>query len=161
MDTSAKQKHRPRRQPRPKPTENEKRRYTTMTKKEMKAAVDKLKMLQNGKAALEGMTEEDSLELFGISRAQALSNAKAGIAKIEQMLFRAEHPLTGIDKTIFEIAAKYKLTIAGINQHIGSLFMDPTPYLIILSYNFEFVTERLIYLDQMKGWVLRSQNTYI
>lgn len=30
---------------------------------------------------------------------------------------------------IFEIAAKYKLTIAGINQHIGSLFMDPTPYL--------------------------------
>lgn len=32
-----------------------------MTKKEMKAAVDKLKMLQNGKAALEGMTEADCL----------------------------------------------------------------------------------------------------
>lgn len=45
-----------------------------MTKKEMKAAVDKLKMLQNGKAALEGMTEADCLELFGISRAQALSD---------------------------------------------------------------------------------------
>jgi len=33
-----------------------------------------------------------------------------------------------IDK-IFEIAKKYNLTIAGINQHIGSLFMDPEPYL--------------------------------
>lgn len=30
---------------------------------------------------------------------------------------------------IFEIAKKYNLTIVGINQHIGSLFMDPEPYL--------------------------------
>lgn len=30
---------------------------------------------------------------------------------------------------IFEIIKKYNLTIAGINQHIGSLFMDPQPYL--------------------------------
>ena len=30
---------------------------------------------------------------------------------------------------IFEIADKYNLTIAGINQHIGSGFMDPQPYL--------------------------------
>ncbi|MBQ0027543.1 MAG: diaminopimelate decarboxylase [Lachnospiraceae bacterium] len=33
-----------------------------------------------------------------------------------------------IDK-IFDIAAKYDLTIAGINQHIGSGFLDPQPYL--------------------------------
>lgn len=33
-----------------------------------------------------------------------------------------------IDK-IFEICKKYNLKIAGINQHIGSLFMEPTPYL--------------------------------
>lgn len=33
-----------------------------------------------------------------------------------------------IDKAI-EIAAKYNLTIAGINQHVGSLFMDPKPFL--------------------------------
>ena len=33
-----------------------------------------------------------------------------------------------IDK-IFEIADKYNLTIAGINQHIGSLFMDYEPFL--------------------------------
>ena len=30
---------------------------------------------------------------------------------------------------IFEIVEKYSLTIAGINQHIGSGFMDPQPYL--------------------------------
>lgn len=30
---------------------------------------------------------------------------------------------------IFEIAKKYNLKIVGINQHIGSLFMDPEPYL--------------------------------
>ena len=30
---------------------------------------------------------------------------------------------------IFLIAAKYNIRIAGINQHIGSLFMDPQPYL--------------------------------
>lgn len=30
---------------------------------------------------------------------------------------------------IFEITEKYGITIAGINQHIGSLFMDPQPYL--------------------------------
>ena len=30
---------------------------------------------------------------------------------------------------IFEITSKYHITIAGINQHIGSGFMDPQPYL--------------------------------
>ncbi len=30
---------------------------------------------------------------------------------------------------IFEIAQKYNIRIAGINQHIGSLFMDPQPYI--------------------------------
>ncbi len=34
---------------------------------------------------------------------------------------------------IFEIADRYDLTIAGINQHIGSLFMDPEPYLKAVS----------------------------
>lgn len=33
-----------------------------------------------------------------------------------------------IDK-IFEIVEKYNLTIAGINQHVGSLFMDPEPFI--------------------------------
>ncbi len=34
---------------------------------------------------------------------------------------------------IFAIASKYNLTIAGINQHIGSLFMTPEPYLAAVS----------------------------
>ncbi len=34
---------------------------------------------------------------------------------------------------IFAIAKKYDLRIAGINQHIGSLFMDPEPYLKAVS----------------------------
>ena len=34
---------------------------------------------------------------------------------------------------IFKIIEKYNLTIAGINQHIGSLFMDPEPYLQAVS----------------------------
>ncbi len=34
---------------------------------------------------------------------------------------------------IFEIAKEYNLTIAGINQHIGSLFMKPDPYLEAVS----------------------------
>lgn len=34
---------------------------------------------------------------------------------------------------IFETAEKYNLRIAGINQHIGSLFMNPQPYLDAVS----------------------------
>ena len=82
-----------------------------MTKKEMKDAVQKLKTLQNGKAALEGMTEADCLELFGISRAQALANTNAALAKTEQEIFRAEHPLTGIDKKLYDIAAKHMVIV--------------------------------------------------
>lgn len=47
-----------------------------------------------------------------------------------------------IDK-IFEIADKYDLKIVGINQHIGSGFLDPTPYidavtnLLRIAYRFE------------------------
>lgn len=37
-----------------------------------------------------------------------------------------------IDK-IFDIAKKYDLKIAGINQHVGSLFMDPEPFLQAVS----------------------------
>lgn len=82
-----------------------------MTKKEMKAAAQKLKMLQNSKTALEGMSDADCLELFGISRAQALANTATALAKVEQDIFRAEHPMTGIDKQLFEIAAKHLITV--------------------------------------------------
>ncbi|MCR4900153.1 MAG: hypothetical protein K5907_04975, partial [Treponema sp.] len=45
---------------------------------------------------------------------------------------------------IFEIAQKYELKIAGINQHIGSLFMDPQPYL-------DAVTNLLRIADQFEN----------
>ncbi len=41
-------------------------------------------------------------------------------------------PEYDIDK-IFEIAGRYNLSIVGINQHIGSLFMKPDPYLEAVS----------------------------
>ena len=82
-----------------------------MTTNELKTAAAKLKMLQNSKAALEQMNETDCLELFGISRAQALANTNAALAKTEQEIFRAKHPLTGTDKTLFEIAAKHIIAV--------------------------------------------------
>lgn len=48
--------------------------------------------------------------------------------------------------TIFEIANKYNLKIAGINQHIGSLFMDPEPYLKAVS-NLLRIAERFEKLE--------------
>lgn len=48
--------------------------------------------------------------------------------------------------TIFEIADKYNLKIAGINQHIGSLFMDPEPYLKAVS-NLLRIAERFEKLE--------------
>ena len=45
---------------------------------------------------------------------------------------------------IFEIAQKYELKIVGINQHIGSLFMDPQPYL-------DAVTNLLRIADQFEN----------
>ncbi len=45
-----------------------------------------------------------------------------------------------IDK-IFEIADKYDIKIVGINQHVGSLFMDPEPFLKAVE-NFLRIAER-------------------
>lgn len=82
-----------------------------MTKKELKVAQNQLKMLQNGKAAIEQMTDTECFDCFGISRAQALKNTTAAIAKTEQEIYRAEHPLTGIDKKLYEIAARHLIAV--------------------------------------------------
>jgi len=42
---------------------------------------------------------------------------------------------------IFEITKKYNLKIAGINQHIGSCFMDPQPYLDAVKNLLRIATE--------------------
>ena len=93
------------------------------------------------------MTSLDSLsqlELFGeVCNQMEIAPAKRKCAvRINPGVGAGHHEkvVTGGKKTkfgiaeysipqIFEIAEKYQITIAGINQHIGSLFMDPQPYL--------------------------------
>lgn len=57
------------------------------------------------------MTDTECLDCFGISRAQALKNTTSAIAKTEQEIYRAENPLTGIDKKLYEIAAKHLIAV--------------------------------------------------
>ena len=71
-----------------------------------------LNFLRNGRAATEKMSETDCLEVYGISKAQALKNMDTAITKYEREIERAEHPLEGIDKQIFGIAAKHLIEVA-------------------------------------------------
>lgn len=93
------------------------------------------------------MTSLDSLsqlELFGIiceennipasERTCAVRiNPGVGAGHCDKVVTAGKKTKFGIQESdipqIFEIAEKYSLRIAGINQHIGSLFMDPQPYL--------------------------------
>ena len=82
-----------------------------MTKKKLSEIKTTLNFLRNGRAATEQMTEETCLEVHGISKAQALKNMDTAIAKYERELERAEHPLEGIDKEVYEIAAKHLIAV--------------------------------------------------
>ena len=82
-----------------------------MTKKKLNEIKTTLNFLRNGRAATEQMTDETCLEVYGISRAQALANMDSSIAKYERELDRAEHPLTGIDKQLYDIAAKHMVIV--------------------------------------------------
>lgn len=93
------------------------------------------------------MTSLDSLsqfELFGIiceennipeaERTCAVRiNPGVGAGHCDKVVTAGKKTKFGIQESdipqIFEIAEKYRIRIAGINQHIGSLFMDPQPYL--------------------------------
>ena len=86
------------------------------------------------------MTSCDSLaqlELYGSlnkgGKVAVRINPGVGAGHHEKVVTGGKKTKFGISEEfipqIFEIAAKYNLTIAGINQHIGSLFMDPQPYL--------------------------------
>ena len=83
-----------------------------MTKKELKATQDKLKMLQNGKAATEQMSNEDCFRIYGISKAQVLKNLSSAITGTEQDIHRAEHPLMGINKKLAQIAVTHITAVA-------------------------------------------------
>ena len=82
-----------------------------MTKKKLNEIKTTLNFLRNGRAAAEQMSEETCLEVYGISKAQALANMDSSITKYERELERAEHPLDGIDKQIFGIAAKHLIAV--------------------------------------------------
>ena len=82
-----------------------------MTKKKLNEIKTTLNFLRNGRNATEQMTEEACLEVYGISKAQALKNMDSSIAKYERELQRAEHPLEGIDKKVYEIAAKHLIAV--------------------------------------------------
>ena len=90
------------------------------------------------------MTSLDSLaqlELYGIlnpgGTCAVRLNPGVGAGHHEKVVTAGKKTKFGIAEEdidqIFEIAQKYQLTIAGINQHIGSLFMDPEPYLKAVS----------------------------
>ena len=78
-----------------------------MTQKKLNEIKTTLNFLRNGRAATEKMSETDCLEVYGISKAQALKNMDTSIAKYEREIEKAEHPLKGIDKKVYEIAAKH------------------------------------------------------
>ncbi|MCR5278028.1 MAG: diaminopimelate decarboxylase [Lachnospiraceae bacterium] len=64
-------------------------------------------------------------------------NPGVGAGHHEKVVTAGKKTKFGIQESdidqIFEIAKKYDLTIAGINQHIGSGFLDPEPYLKAVS----------------------------
>ena len=86
------------------------------------------------------MTSLDSLsqlERFGElnpgGKCAVRLNPGLGAGHCEKVITAGKKTKFGIQESeiddIFKIAEKYSLTIAGINQHIGSLFMEPDPYL--------------------------------
>lgn len=93
------------------------------------------------------MTSLDSLsqlELFGqtCARKGIAAGSRRCAVRINPGVGAGHHEkvVTGGKKTkfgiaerdipgVFELAKEHGITIAGINQHIGSLFMDPKPYL--------------------------------
>jgi hypothetical protein len=82
-----------------------------MTKKKLEETKRMLEVLKNGRTTTEQMSEDDCFAIYGISRTQAIRNVDAAITKYEREIQRAEHPLTGIDKKLFEIAAKHLITV--------------------------------------------------
>ncbi len=79
----------------------------------------------------------DQLELYGRlnpgSRCAVRLNPGVGAGHHEKVVTAGKNTKFAItdDKLdeMFEIAGKYDLSIVGITQHIGSLFMDPAPFL--------------------------------
>lgn len=69
----------------------------------------------------------------GSERCAVRINPGVGAGHCDKVVTAGKKTKFGIQEAdipeIFTIAERYGLKIAGINQHIGSLFMDPQPYL--------------------------------
>lgn len=74
-----------------------------MTKKQK--IEEKLKMLENGRAATEQMTDEECMGIYAIPKVQVLTNLANAISKTKAELRKAHlDSLTGADKIITGIA---------------------------------------------------------
>lgn len=97
--------------------------------KEMQFAIDNNIMIS--------LDSLDQLRLFGsINRGGKCAvrlNPGVGVGHHEKVVTAGKKTKFAIQEDdideIFKIAKEYDLTICGINQHAGSLFMDPAPYL--------------------------------
>ena len=69
----------------------------------------------------------------GSARCAVRINPGVGAGHCDKVVTAGKKTKFGIQEAdipaIFDIASRFGLVIAGINQHIGSLFMDPQPYL--------------------------------
>lgn len=100
-----------------------------VSKEEMQYALDR-----NIMTSLDSLSQ---LEQFGEiapgGRCAVRINPGVGAGHHEKVVTGGKKTKFGISESdideIFNICKKYNLTIAGINQHIGSLFMEPDPYL--------------------------------
>ena len=107
-----------------------------MTQKKLSEIKTTLNFLRNGRAATEKMSETDCLEVYGISKAQALKNMDTSIAKYEREIEKAEHPLKGIDKKVYEIAAKH-LTAAAERGDLETHHSDREDFIEIPVWGLE------------------------
>lgn len=99
-------------------------------------AVDELKFAVDNKIMV-SLDSIDQLELFGKnfpgSECAVRLNPGVGAGHHEKVVTAGKNTKFAITDdqidNIFEIAKKYDLKVVGINQHVGSLFMDPEPFL--------------------------------
>ncbi len=89
------------------------------------------------KGIMTSLDSLDQLELFGQinpgGKCSVRINPGVGAGHHEKVVTAGKKTKFGISEEdindIFALAKKYKLKIAGINQHVGSLYMDPEPFL--------------------------------
>lgn len=100
-----------------------------VSKEEMKYAIDRGIM-----TSLDSLSQlEQYGELNPGGKCAVRINPGVGAGHHEKVVTGGKKTKFGISEEdideVFNIASKYSLSIVGINQHIGSLFMEPEPYL--------------------------------